>query len=115
MTRSKIVQRFGWQLQFLVPKLFWSTFEKIHIRCIFSKVNQKYLATKKIYWSFESLENFTTLDAGILYLHFHQLGPLGRVGVIVAMSVCSLLLLFVCHFPMQFFCVVGLVQSVPRP
>ena len=28
-------------------------------------------------------------------MHFHPLGPLGRVGLVVAMSVC-LLLLFVC-------------------
>ena len=43
-------------------------------------------------------------------VHFHQLGPLGRVGLVVAMSVCCC-----CPLPMQFFCVVGLVQRVPRP
>ena len=41
---------------------------------------------------------------------FHQLGPLGQVGLVVAMSVC----LSVCPLSVQFFCVVGLVQSVPR-
>ena len=40
---------------------------------------------------------------------FHQLGPLGRVGLVVTLSMC----LSVCPLPMPFFCVVGLVQSVP--
>ena len=39
----------------------------------------------------------------------HQLRPLGQVGIVVVMSVCC------CPLPMQFFCVVGLVQSVPCP
>ena len=43
---------------------------------------------------------------------FHQLGPLGRVGLVVTKSVC---LSVNCPLPMRFFCVVGLVQSVPRP
>ena len=30
---------------------------------------------------------------------FHQLGPLGRVGLVVDMSVC----VFVCPLPMRFF------------
>ena len=41
--------------------------------CIFSKVNQKYLATKKLKLSSESLENCTTFDAGILNSHFSLL------------------------------------------
>ena len=38
--------------------------------CIFSKVNQNYLATKKLKLSSESLENCTALDAVILNSHF---------------------------------------------
>ena len=68
MTRSEIVQRFRWQFQF-----FWFTFEKIHKTCIFSKVNQKNLATKKLKLPSESLENCTTSDAGILNSHFSLL------------------------------------------
>ena len=37
---------------------------------IFSKVNQNFLATKKLKLLSESLENCTTFDAGILNLHF---------------------------------------------
>ena len=43
--------------------------------------------------------------------YFHQLGPLGQVGLIVAKSVCTLC---VCSLPMRFFCMVGLVQTVPH-
>ena len=43
--------------------------------------------------------------------NFHQLGPLGRVGLVVTKFVC--VCVFVCPLPMQFFCVVGLVRSVP--
>ena len=32
-------------------------------------------------------------------IDFHQLGPLGRVGLVVDMSVC----VFVCPLPMRFF------------
>ena len=45
-------------------------------------------------------------------LNFHQLSPLGQVGLVVAKSVCVSVW---CPLPMRFFCVVGLVQSVPRP
>ena len=48
----------------------------------------------------------------VKYIYFHKLGPLRRVGLVVAMSAC---VFFVCPLPWQFFCVVGLVQSVPRP
>ena len=41
---------------------------------------------------------------------FHQLGPLGRVGLLVAKSLC----VFV-PVPCNFFCVGGLMRSVPRP
>ena len=43
---------------------------------------------------------------------FHQLGPLGRVGLVVTKSVC---LSVYCPLPMQFLCEVGRVQSVPCP
>ena len=46
---------------------------------------------------------------------FHQIGPLGRVGLVVTECVCVSVCLSVCPLPMQFFCVVGLVQRVPRP
>ena len=50
---------------------FWSTFEKVHKMCIFSKFIQKYLTIKKLKLHSEPLENCTTFDAGILNLHYH--------------------------------------------
>ena len=35
--------------------------------------------------------------------NFHQLGPLGRVGLVVDMSVCVCVCLSVCPLPMRFF------------
>ena len=54
----------------------------------------------------ESVNSFTRA-------YFHQHGPLGQVGLVVTKSVClSVCLLSPSH---AIFCVVGLVQSVPRP
>ena len=71
----------------------------------------------------ENLDYKLTVD---LYFHqlldFHRIGPLGRFGLVVAMSVCVSVCLFV-PFPCDFFASVdwrgashvrGLVQSVPR-
>ena len=57
------------------------------------------------------------LASNFFKIYFHQLGPLGRVSLVVAKSVCVLFAccFCVCPLPMRFFCVVGLVRSVPRP
>ena len=73
MRRSKNVQRFRWQFQFLVAKFFWFIFEKIHKTCILSKVNQKNLATKKLKSPSDLSKICTTSDAGILNSHFSLL------------------------------------------
>ena len=54
---------------FLVAKFVWFTFEKIHVLCIFSKVNQKNLATKKLKLPSESLDNFASCHAAVFKLH----------------------------------------------
>ena len=46
---------------------------------------------------------------------FHQLGPLGRVGLVVTKSVFLYVCVSVCPLPMRFFCEGGLVRSVPCP
>ena len=48
---------------FLVAEFCWLTFEKIHVSCIFSKVNNKKLATEKLKLPSESLDNFASIHA----------------------------------------------------
>ena len=53
---------------------------------------------------------------GFNLLYFHRIGPLGRFGLIVAMSVRPSVRPYLsCPLPMQFLCVRGLVRSVPCP
>ena len=54
---------------FLAAKFFLFTFEKIHVLCIFSKVNKKKLATEKLKLPSESLDNFASCHAAVFKLH----------------------------------------------
>ena len=65
MTRSKIVQRFGWQFQFFSWQIFLVHFGKNTQNVYFFKSEQKYLATKKLKLSSELSEICTTSDARI--------------------------------------------------
>ena len=60
-------------LFFLVAKFVLFFFEEKNANDYFSKVNQKYLATKKLILSLELLEYCTTFDVGILNQHFSLL------------------------------------------
>ena len=50
---------------FLVANLFLFTFEKLHVLCSFLKVNQKFLATKKLKLPSKSLDNFASCHAAV--------------------------------------------------
>ena len=54
---------------FLFFKLIWSTFEKIHVLCIFSKVDQKSMSTKKLKLPSKSLDKFASCHAAVFKLH----------------------------------------------
>ena len=61
----------------------------------YKKKNQPKTPNSKIFCQFRVLwlpEFFSTIN-------FHQLGPLGRVGLVVAMSVCLCVCVFVCLSP----------------
>ena len=62
------LRRFRWQFQFFRCQI-WFLFEKIHLLCIFSKVNQKMFASKKLKLPSESLDNFASCHAAVFKLH----------------------------------------------
>ena len=70
----------------------------------------KYLKRKTSHWS--TVINRTIWD-------FHQLCPLGRIGLVVVICVCFSVCLSVClsdvPYSCNFLCVVWLVQSMPCP
>ena len=70
MTRSEIVQGFGWSFQFFYLPIVFVHFWKKTWMCFFSKMNKKNLAARKTKKPSESLENCTTSDAGIFNAHF---------------------------------------------
>ena len=54
---------------FEVAKYFWFTFEKVHLLCIFSKMDQKNLATKKLKLPSELLNKFASSHAAVFKWH----------------------------------------------
>ena len=100
-------------LPILVSVLLSALIKRFSIACMIL-LTQLYKVTNKRCLPWNLYIEDVKLNLKVMYFvqSFHQLGPLGRVGQRVYMSMC----VFVwCPLPMQFFCVVWLVQSVPRP